>query len=220
MDGRMVRITVGKLFSSHQNRSLILDDHQRFARMLIFAAFAHLILFLSFDIHYQAPVKKIMNTLVEVNLIPLDAEITENVASSSPKTPASNQRENGISFVENKNEPRRRTISAASHENRDASYLARWQAYVENYGNTHYPEVALKNRLRGDLRLLVALNKDGSIREVRIRQSSGSPQLDQAARDLVYQAGPFEPLPSEMTRDTDIVEIIRTWQFRGELTTS
>ncbi|MBS0287231.1 MAG: energy transducer TonB [Proteobacteria bacterium] len=223
----MVRLTVGKLFSSSHNRSLVLDDHQRFAKMLIFAALIHLVLFISFDINYQTPLKAVMNTLVEVNLIPVEEKITEYVPPN-PEEAASTQSQKGISFIaktpttlsKDSDAPRRRTISAASHEKRDASYLTRWQSYVENFGNSHYPEIALKNKLRGDLRLLVALNKDGSIKEVSVRQSSGIAQLDQAAIKLVYQAAPFEPLPEEMTTDTEILEIIRTWQFRGELTTS
>lgn len=114
---------------------------------------------------------------------------------------------------------RRRTISAASHQSKDAAYLARWQSYVEEYGNNHYPSTALKNNLKGNLRLLVAVNKDGSLNEISIRQSSGSPILDQAAIDIVMQAAPFEPLPPEIACDIEVLEIIRTWQFRGTLST-
>lgn len=115
---------------------------------------------------------------------------------------------------------RKRTISAAAHESKDAAYLARWQSYVEDFGNHHYPKAALNNNLRGELRLLVAVNKDGTVHEVSIRQSSGSSVLDQAAIDIVYNASPFEPLPSEIAQDIEILEIIRTWQFRGKLSTS
>jgi protein TonB len=67
---------------------------------------------------------------------------------------------------------------------------------------------------------MVALNKDGSIHQVNIRQSSGSEVLDQAAIRLVYAAAPFDPLPAEISQDIEILEIIRTWQFRGQLSTS
>ena len=163
-----------------------------------------------------------MATMIEINLNPLPIEIEYSQAqqntSISPKAIPIPQ---GLSFVAKTDAfLRKRTISAASHEPRDSTYLSRWQAYVENYGNSHYPTVASKNNLRGDLRLLVALNKDGSIHEVSIRRSSGKTELDEAAIKLVYQAAPFEPLPTEITNDTDILEIIRTWQFRGELSTS
>jgi TonB family protein len=115
---------------------------------------------------------------------------------------------------------RKRTVSAAAHENKDADYLNRWQTYVEQFGNDHYPKIALKNNLQGNLRLLVAVNKDGSLYEVSIRQSSGSAVLDEAAIKIVRQSAPFEPLPPEIAKDVDVLEIIRTWQFRGKLYTS
>lgn len=115
---------------------------------------------------------------------------------------------------------RKRIVSAASHQTRDALYLAKWQAYVEAYGNTHYPEIALKNNLQGELRLLVGIRRDGSIHEISLRKSSGSAILDQAAIALVKAAGPFEPLPPEMSQDIEVLEIIRTWQFRGRLHTT
>lgn len=115
---------------------------------------------------------------------------------------------------------RKRTISAASHESKDAAYLARWQSYVEEFGNLHYPQEILKNNLRGELRLLVAVKKDGTVHEVSIRQSSGYLALDQAAIEIVYNAAPFEPLPDDVADDIEVLEIIRTWQFRGKLSTS
>ncbi len=219
----MIRLTVKKGQQNHQHRGHVLDDQQRFAKMIIFASLLHLALFLSFDISYQVPMKNILNSIVEVTLLaPEIASIDEPPSSLQPQETATTE---GLSFdstAKTKPTPvvRKRTISAASHEKRDAPYLDRWQAYVEHYGNTHYPTIALKHGLKGDLRLLVALNKDGTIHEVSVRSSSGSAQLDQAAIDLVYQAAPFEPLPKEITTDTEILEIIRTWQFRGELVTS
>ncbi len=222
----MSRLTVSHFFTRQKSRGYVLDDQHRFAKMLIFASFFHMILFLSFDFTYQVPVKKLLSTMIDVTLMPSveTVEVTNSEAATQPLQDTATHE--GIRFEMNgkkvKSDPhvRKRTISAASHEKRDAPYLDRWQAYVEHFGNSHYPEVALRNRLRGDLRLLVALNKDGSIHEVSIRSSSGSSQLDQAAVDLVYQAAPFEPLPTEITTDTEILEIIRTWQFRGELSTS
>lgn len=219
----MIRLTVGKFFSFHQNRAYMLDDQQRFAKMLVFASFLHLVLFLSFDFTQKASPKHLSKVDVTLLAPEQDVAFQTQTSSSLPKTMATD----GVIYEKPTTKKpvleqplRKRTISAASHEDRDTSYLQRWQSYVEHYGNTHYPQVALQNGLRGDLRLLVALKKDGSIHEVSVRSSSGSRLLDQAAIDLVYQAAPFEPLPSEIAIDTEILEIIRTWQFRGELSTS
>jgi|GEM_PF-1409761 TonB family protein len=108
---------------------------------------------------------------------------------------------------------RQRTISNAMHEHRDAAYLQRWQHYLETFGNQHYPAAA--QHLQGTLRLLVSIHANGQLAQVQIRQSSGHPELDQAAIALVHLAAPFEPFPAEIARDTDLLEIIRTWQFNG-----
>ncbi len=197
--------------------ALFLDEQHRFVRMLFLAAMLHVFLFLSLDVRFSAmkPLRKMMAQIIDVQLNPDPPEI-EYTAAPSNATPELE----GTIFQDGVRPLRRRTVSAASHETRDASYLARWQSYVEHYGNNHYPQEALKNNLRGNLRLLVAVKKDGTIHEVIIRQSSGSPVLDQAAVNLVYQAAPFEPLPAEVANDTEILEIIRTWQFRGKFSTS
>jgi protein TonB len=51
------------------------------------------------------------------------------------------------------------------------------------------------------------------VQEVRVLKSSGQRILDQAAIDIVRLAAPFAPFPPEIRQDTDILEIIRTWQF-------
>ena len=63
------------------------------------------------------------------------------------------------------------------------------------------------------MRLLVALNKDGSIKETRVLQSSGHKFLDQAAVQSVRLAAPFDPFSAEMRQNMDVLEIIRTWKF-------
>ena len=110
-------------------------------------------------------------------------------------------------------------ISAASHQAKDAEYLANWQNYIEKYGNDHYPKSILNSNLQGNVRLLVAVNRDGSLNSVSVRQSSGIPTLDEAAVNIVFNAAPFEPLPNNLAEDIDVLEIIRTWQFRGKLST-
>ena len=60
---------------------------------------------------------------------------------------------------------------------------------------------------------MVAVRADGSVQEVRVLKSSGQRILDQAAIDIVRLAAPFAPFPPEIRQDTDILEIIRTWQF-------
>lgn len=108
-----------------------------------------------------------------------------------------------------------RLTSAATRAAADAAYLYTWKQRIELIGNQHYPVEAKRRRLYGDLRLLVALRPDGSVKEVRVLQSSGYALLDDAAMQIVRLSAPFEPFPPELRARADELEIIRTWQFRS-----
>ena len=94
-------------------------------------------------------------------------------------------------------------------------YFEAWRRKVERVGNLNYPDAARARSLYGSLRLLVAIVPDGSLRDVRVLESSGHRVLDDAALRIVRLAAPFAPFPPEMRRDTDVLEIVRTWQFRA-----
>lgn len=111
--------------------------------------------------------------------------------------------------------PRKYTISSAStQKSHDALYLDSWRKRIESVGNLNYPQAARQQQIYGDLRLLVALNPDGTLNEVLILQSSKSAVLDRAAVEIVNLAAPFEPFPEELRGQYDILEIIRTWRFQ------
>ena len=108
---------------------------------------------------------------------------------------------------------RRRAINASTKEYKYASYLEAWRRKVERVGNLNYPEEAKQRKLYGSLILHVALRADGSIETLRILRSSGSDILDQAAIRIVELAAPFAPFPPAIRKETDILDITRTWQF-------
>lgn len=109
--------------------------------------------------------------------------------------------------------PRRKFISASTREYKYAAYMEAWRAKVERVGNLNYPDEARRRGLSGSLILDVALNADGSVNDIIIRQSSGESVLDDAAVRIVMLAAPFSPLPPNIRADTDILHITRTWQF-------
>lgn len=108
-----------------------------------------------------------------------------------------------------------RLTSVSAKAAADAAYLLAWTERIESVGNRNYPREARRRRLYGDLRLLVALRPDGNVAEVRVLQSSGYPVLDDAAIRIVRLSSPFEPFPPELRQRSDLLEIIRTWQFRA-----
>jgi protein TonB len=110
--------------------------------------------------------------------------------------------------------PRIRNVdSLSTREDRDAAYIDAFRAKVEQIGNQNYPDLAKQRHLIGNVRLLVGLWSDGRIRSIEVLSSSGYPLLDQAARRSVQLAEPFPPFPLAMRRDTDVLQIIRTWKF-------
>ena len=109
--------------------------------------------------------------------------------------------------------PKHRYIAARTAEFRDAAYMAAWQAKIEMIGNLNYPEEARRRNISGNLRLDVAINPDGSVNNISVLRSSGHKLLDDAAIRIVRLAAPFGQMPLEMRKETDILHIIRTWQF-------
>lgn len=111
--------------------------------------------------------------------------------------------------------PRRHHFMPSTSEDRFARYVEDWRARVERIGNEHYPEEA-RGKIYGALRMTVAIRKDGTVAEATIEESSGAPVLDRAARRIVRLAAPYPPFPPEIARDTDILEITRTWIFTND----
>ena len=105
--------------------------------------------------------------------------------------------------------PRHHWISASTREHAYASYMEAWRAKVERIGNANYPD----SRVYGDLRMLVVLSYDGTLKDVRILESSGHKSLDDAALRIVRLAAPYQQFPVEMRKKYDQLEIIRTWKF-------
>lgn len=109
--------------------------------------------------------------------------------------------------------PRRRAISASTKEYKYAAYLDAWRRKVERIGNLNYPDEAKRQGLHGNLILHVAIKQDGTIEQVRILKSSGHKLLDDAAKRIVHLAAPFSPFPKNISEETDVLDITRTWRF-------
>ncbi len=110
--------------------------------------------------------------------------------------------------------PRIKTLtSVATRASVDAEYLNLWQEKIELIGNLNYPAEARKQKIYGQLRLVVSLLPDGSIYKIEVLESSGERILDDAAMRIVRLAAPFAPFPPELRKDVDQLEIIRTWKF-------
>jgi len=109
-----------------------------------------------------------------------------------------------------------RLNAASTMRDKGAWYKDEWRKKVERIGNLNYPDDARRKQIYGSLRLLVSINRDGTLYEVQVLESSGQQTLDQAALRIVRLAAPFAPFTGDLA-DVDRLEIIRTWRFeRGD----
>ena len=97
-----------------------------------------------------------------------------------------------------------------------ADYINTFREHVERVGNLHYPVQARAQGITGEVRLMVIISSDGTIKAIRLLESSNSTILDEAAKQSVRQAAPFGQFTKDMS---DIVELrlIRTYQYSDKV---
>ncbi len=109
--------------------------------------------------------------------------------------------------------PRRHSIGASASEYRFARYVEDWRLKVERLGEANYPQAARDQKIYGSLLLIVSIKSNGSIDNIELRRSSGSQILDEAAIRIVRMGAPYAAFPADVAKDTDVIDISRTWRF-------
>ena len=117
--------------------------------------------------------------------------------------------------------PRRVFVGGRAQEYRYAHYIDTWRQKIERIGTLNYPAEARARKIYASLQLTVAIKSNGEIENIEINKSSGHRFIDDAAKRIVRLSAPFEPFPSDVRRDTDVLHITRTYNFtrEDELTT-
>ncbi|MCY3883767.1 MAG: energy transducer TonB [Gammaproteobacteria bacterium] len=108
----------------------------------------------------------------------------------------------------------RRLAGEGTSSIEETFYLRSWLRKVRRVGQLNYPSEAVEQKLYGKLSLYVSIAPDGSLVETRVLESSGHEVLDEAAVEIVKLAAPFAPFPPSIANDTDLLEIVREWEFR------
>lgn len=106
--------------------------------------------------------------------------------------------------------------SVSAHKSIAAQYMKDWESKVERMGNLNYPNVALKKDFYGTLTMDVGVKADGSVYSIQIVKSSGSLELDDAAKKIVRMSAPFASLPLDLRKEVDVLVITRVWTFSDE----
>jgi len=107
---------------------------------------------------------------------------------------------------------RRKQVAGTVTEPRFEKYLTGFRRKIACSASQHYPEAA-RGKIYGEMIVTISIFADGSFEKARIDLSSGHKALDEGAIDIARRAAPFEPFPPEIRRDTDALDITRTWTF-------
>ncbi|MDH5406998.1 MAG: TonB family protein [Gammaproteobacteria bacterium] len=101
-----------------------------------------------------------------------------------------------------------------------ARYRDTWRAQIELTANMIFKRNGISKY--GKVLLDVAINPDGSLHSTRILRSSGNKTIDKAIKLIARISSPFQPLPPEILKDTDVLHIPMEWRFQksGLATTS
>lgn len=97
----------------------------------------------------------------------------------------------------------------AAREAAEARYVDAWTRRVQDYGNRFYPAPP---DLDGQLKVRVVIDHRGQLLQAEVVQSSGHPELDQAALDTIRGAAPYRPFDRGMA-GLDRLSISRIWRF-------
>ncbi len=106
-------------------------------------------------------------------------------------------------------------ITPDTRESSLAPYLDAWRRKVERLGTLNYPAAARQSPGASSPVLEVAISADGRLASALVRQSSGSPALDEAAISILKLASPFEPFPRELAANYRVLRFAYAWEFAG-----
>jgi TonB family protein len=68
----------------------------------------------------------------------------------------------------------------------------------------YYPKSARDNSEEGMVEARLTIARDGRLLDVSVAKSSGYPNLDSAMVDIIRQASPYPPLPSDIRGDRHV----------------
>jgi protein TonB len=105
-------------------------------------------------------------------------------------------------------------VTPDARESMLAPYLDGWRHRVERVGTLNYPTAARRAESASPV-LEVAIGADGKLEKAVIRRSSGYPDLDQAALEILKLASPFDPFPPELASHYRTLRFAYEWQFVG-----
>ena len=110
---------------------------------------------------------------------------------------------------------RGKTLAPDSREDAYAAYLVNWTHRVERIGTLNFPTAARRQGVVASPVIQMTIDARGRLRNARVEHSSGYPDLDQAALDILKLASPFDPFPPDMAEKTRTLAFAYEFRFTG-----
>lgn len=106
------------------------------------------------------------------------------------------------------------TNAPETRESALAAYMVGWRQRVERVGTANFPREFLQGSPGATRPIVeVTIGAQGELEQVVLRRSSGDPNLDRAALEILDLAEPFEPLPRAILNDYDVLRFAYEWEF-------
>lgn len=109
--------------------------------------------------------------------------------------------------------PKKRYLSPATLKSADALYYSAFRTRVERAGTEHFPTGRNGEKLYGEMVMFVTLDRQGRVIDTEVGTSSGTRLLDKRAAAIVAQAGPFGPVPPDVSAGRDLLVISSRFRF-------
>ncbi len=107
------------------------------------------------------------------------------------------------------------TLAPDSRRYAYAAYLVNWTRRVERVGTLNFPTAARRAGVTASPVIRMVIDARGRLRSARVQRSSGYPDLDQAALDILRLASPFDPFPPDMAARTRTLAFAYEFRFTG-----
>ena len=108
-----------------------------------------------------------------------------------------------------------KVLGASTLEYRYASYLESWRTKIELFGNQYYRSASATTgkKYYGVLSITLKVNANGTLEHFVIKRISGSPELENIAKEFILRASPFDPFPDALRAERQNLEFTRTYTF-------
>lgn len=202
--------------SSHNIRAPYMLGERHFMLTVGAALLLHLSLFVAWSFAPKQAVQNIIINTMNIRLGEEDEEsmtldkpdafpanapqveaIIDQITGAATPQPQANP-DSAKQYVREVNTPKQKT-KGAKNGKRDAEIMSRYtqltSLWVKKF--QQYPEEARQQNLQGTAVVRMRIDRRGNVRYYAIERSSGIPQLDHAAIDMIRRANPLPALPDD-----------------------